>query len=51
MPEAVELQRQLQELFSKGGFTPRKWRSSESAALMHLGTDLLDKQASQHIPE
>ncbi len=26
--EAVDLQKQLQELFAKGGFVLRKWRSS-----------------------
>lgn len=51
VPEAIELQKQLQELFSKGGFTLRKWRSSEPSTLLHLDPDLLVKQSSQCLPE
>lgn len=51
VPEAVQLQNQLQKLFSKAGFTLCKWRSSESSALLHLDPDLLDKSSSQHLPE
>ena len=36
IPEAIELQWQLQEPFSKGGFSLRKWNSIEPRALQHL---------------
>ena len=38
--EAIELQRQLQELFSKGGLLLRKWNSSDLLVLQHLPPDL-----------
>ena len=48
---AIELQIQLQELFSSGGFLLRKWKSSEPAVLQHVPPHLLDRQPSQAIPE
>ena len=49
--EAVMLQKQLQELFDRGGFLLRKWESSEPAVLEHLPTSLLDPQSSHPIPD
>ena len=49
--EAVTLQKQLQELFDRGGFLLRKWKSSEPAVLKHLPTSLLDPQSSHPIPD
>ncbi len=51
VPEAVELQKQLQELFAKAGFMLRKWRSSDPTTLLHLTPDLLDVHASHHLPD
>ena len=36
--EAIELQRQLQDLFTEGGFFLRKWNSSELRSSQHLAT-------------
>ena len=47
---ALALQKQLQELFVKGGFLLRKWRSSEPSVLQHLDSNLLDEQPYQVIP-
>ena len=38
--EAIELQGQLQDLFSRGGFLLRKWNSSNPSVLHHLPTEL-----------
>ena len=48
---AIELQVQLQELFSREGFLLRKWKSSEPAVLQHVPPHLLDRQPSQAITE
>ena len=32
--EAIELQKELQQLFDKGGFLLRKWKSNEPEALL-----------------
>ena len=48
--EAVELQCQLQDLFSKGGFHLRKWNSSELQAIQHLPTELKDTKPTQELP-
>ena len=34
--EAIQLQGQLQELFSRGGFLLRKWNSHEALVLQHV---------------
>ncbi len=47
--EAIELQKQLQALLTRGGFLLRKWKSSLPAAIQHLPPDLLDPQSSQTI--
>ena len=51
IPETIHLQRQLQELFERGGFTLRKWNSNNSEILDHLPTDLKEKQPIQTIAE
>ena len=48
--EAIELQRQLQELFQSGGFLLRKWKCSDTQVLNHLPAHLLDSLDSQSIP-
>ena len=47
---AIELQRQLQDLFSKGGFLLRKWNSSNPQAIQHLPAELKDVKSTQEIP-
>ena len=49
--EAVQLQQQLQSLFSRGGFLLRKWRSNEPSVLQYLPPHLLDVQSSQQLPD
>lgn len=51
LEEAVKLQEQLQELFRRGGFLLRKWKSNEPTTLQHLPTHLLDPQTSHTIPD
>ena len=48
--EAVELQRQLQHLFTKGGFLLRKWNSSDPQAIQHLSEDLKDTKLTHDLP-
>lgn len=43
--EAVELQQQLQNLFCRTGFLLFKWKSSESAILLHIPLKLQDAQS------
>ncbi len=50
IPEATELQQQLQELFSKGGFLLRKWNSSDSQAIQHLHAELKGSKLNQDMP-
>ena len=49
--EAIELQKQLQDLFSQGGFLLRKWNSSDPAALQHIPPELKDSQTMHTITE
>ena len=49
--EAVTLQQQLQELFDRGGFTLRKWNSSNPAVLRHLPDELKDTQVRCALPD
>ena len=51
MEEAVSLQAELQELFSKGKFTLCKWNSSHPAALKHVSPELRDSHFTQTIPD
>ncbi len=48
--DAIELQGQLQDLFSNGGFLLRKWNSSDSSVLRHLPSDLRECQSKQMMP-
>ncbi|XP_064405765.1 uncharacterized protein LOC135350852 [Halichondria panicea] len=48
--EAIELQRQLQDLFSAGGFLLRKWNSSDLRAIQHLPANLKDPKSIQEMP-
>ncbi len=47
--EAVQLQNQLQELFSRGGFVLRKWNSSDSQVLDHISHEMRDCQETHSI--
>ena len=49
--EALQLQKQLQELFSRGGFLLRKWNSSEATVLQHIAPELWDSQSLHAIPD
>ena len=49
--EAVELQQQLQSLFTKGDFLLRKWNFNESTVLEHIPTDLKDAKPTQQLPD
>ena len=49
--EAIELQRQLQNLFTRGGFLLRKWNSSDHTVLDHLSSDLKVTQPTQQMPD
>ena len=49
--EAIELQRQLQDLFSRGGFLLRKWNSSNPSVLHHLPAELKATQSSHSLPD
>ena len=42
--EAVQLRKQLQELFALGGFVLHKWKCSESAVAERIPSHLLDKK-------
>ena len=49
--EATRLQQQLQELFSRGGFLLRKWKSSAPDVPRELPPHLLDESPSQALPD
>ena len=46
MSDAIELQSQLQEMFEQGGFTLRKWNSSDLTVLENVPFDLKDVKSS-----
>ena len=48
--EAIELQSQLQNLFTKGGFLLRKWNASDPRAIQHLPAELKDMKHTQEMP-
>ena len=48
---AIELQRQLQELFSKGGFQLRKWNSSNPTVIKHILQEIKRTSSSHTIPD
>ena len=49
--EAVELQTQLQDLFSQGGFLLRKWNSNDPIVLQHIAPELKESQVLHTITE
>ena len=49
--DAIELQTQLQSLFSQGGFLLRKWNASDPAVIIHLSSDLKVTQPMQSMPD
>ena len=49
--EATELQRQLQDLFSQGGFLLRKWMSSHPSVPQHIPPELRDPQCKHAVPD
>lgn len=49
--EAAELQIQLQELFTRGGFTLRKWNSSKPSVLEHLPPEIKLVHPTQSLPD
>ena len=51
VPEAINLQQQLQSAFEAGGFTLHKWNSSDPVVLQHIPTELCDARTAQSISE
>lgn len=49
--DAIKLQQQLQQLFSRGRFFLCKWKCNEPKVLEHMPLHLLDALNSQHIPD
>ena len=49
--EAIELQEQLQGLFSRAGFTLCKWNSNEPSALQHIPLELRDSRSIHSISD
>ena len=48
--EAIELQKELQELFNKGGFLLRKWKPNKPEALRHLPEHLVEQKTTKELP-
>ena len=48
--EAIDLQRQLHDLFAKGAFLLRKWNSNSAAVMEHIPPELRDSQPVQTLP-
>ena len=49
--EAIELQMQLQDLSSRGGFLLCKWSSNDLVVLQHIPPELRDSQLMYTIPD
>ena len=49
--EAVDLQKQLQDLFSRAELLLHKWNSSEPEVLQHISPEIRDSQAVHLIPD
>ena len=49
--ETITLQRQLQEIFKRAGFTLRKWNSSSPSILQHIPDELKDIQVQCSLPD
>ena len=47
--EAIKLRAEMQELFERGGFVLRKWKSSEPAVLAQIPCEVVDSQSTQSI--
>ena len=47
--EAIKLQKELQTMFDRGGFTLSKWNSSNTAVLQHVPADLKESH-SLYVP-
>ena len=47
--EAIKLRAELQELFGLGGFTLRKWKSSDRDVLSSIPEELVDPTTTQEI--
>ena len=50
LKDTIELQIQIQSLFSRGGFLLRKWNSSHPTVLEHLTPDVKDSRSLHSIP-
>jgi hypothetical protein len=48
---AIQLQKQLQDLFSRGGFLLHKWNSSEPVVIQHIESELCDVQDTLSISD
>ena len=51
LDETIKLQRQLQELFARGGFLLCKWNSSVPSVLQHVPAELRDSQCKHAVPD
>ena len=49
--EAIQLQKQLQELFPLGEFLLQKWKSYEALVLQHISPKLRDNQSLIPVPD
>ena len=47
--DAIDLRHELQDLFDQGGFTLKKWKSSENDMLSHISLNMIDPQTKQEI--
>ena len=48
--EATSLQKELQQLFDKGGFLLRKWKSNKPEVLRHLPEHLVEQATIKELP-
>ena len=48
--EAISLQKELQQLFDKGGFPLRKWISNEREALHNFPEHLVEQATPRELP-
>ena len=51
LEKAIELQRELQDLFSQSGFLLRKWNSSDGEVLQHIPSELQDTMSTVAIAD
>ena len=50
LSEATTFRKELQDMFDKGGFLLRKWKSNVPAALRHLPPHLVDAKPYHDLP-